>query len=470
MRKNKLILVKKMAVILFVAAFILPANISAATFDQNYILSDNELVNKSAMSLSRIQSFLEEKGSLGGYKFTDPWGVEKSAAQIIYDAAQYWGINPQYLLVRMQIEQSLITDPTISQRQLDWATGYGVCDSCSTSDPNVIKYKGYFNQVNWAARALQGDKYLGGLATRGTTISGWAPGITKIITDTFGTFEVTPFNNATAAMYTYTPHVYNANYNLWYYMNKWFQKNYPDGSLLQVAGEQGVWLIKNGERRPFYSRTALLSRFDISKIIQVSKSDIEAYDIGTPIRFANYSLVRSIESGRTYLIDGDNKRYIESPEVFRAIGFNPEEVIDASDVEIDDYSNGQNINNASIYPTGVLLQSKENGGISYVENGVRHSIYSPQILNSQFSNRVPVVVEQSTIDKYPRGADIKFKDGELITSPGYRSVFVISNGYRRPIDSADTFNTLGYKWNQIIHTTDKSVQLHPLGDFVSLEP
>jgi len=181
-------------------------------------------------------------------------------------------------------------------------------------------------------------------------------------------------------------------------------------------------------------------------------------------------LLQSIESDRVYLIDGDYKRYIESPEVFRAIGFNPEEVIHASDAEINEYLDGVNINSSSIHPTGVLLQSQETGGISYVENGVRHSIYSPQILQSQFSRRVPVVVEQTTIDEYPRGADIKFKDGEIITSPNYRSVFVISNSQRRPIDSADTLNSLGYQCDQIIHTTDKTVSLHPLGEFITSEP
>ncbi len=463
MQKNKLKLVKKLTIIAFVLLFGFPTFAMGATFDKNYILSNNELTDKNSLSINRIQTFLDDKGALGGVRITDPWGTVKTAAQIIYDAGQYWGISPQYLLVRMQIEQSLITDPTISQRQLDFATGYGCPDSTGCS----ATYLGFFNQVNWAARALQGDNYLGGLATRGTTISGWAPGITKTTLDGY---EVTPANNATACMYTYTPHVYNGNYNLWYYTNKWFQKNYPDGSLLQVSGEPGVWLIQNGMKRPFYSKTALTSRFDVSKIIQVSKSDIDVYEKGVPIRFQNYSLLKSVESGRVYLIDGDTKRYIESPEVFRLIGFNPEEIINASDVEIDDYTDGININANSIYPTGVLLQSKENGGISYVENGIRHSIFSREILRSQFSTRVPVVVEQSTIDSYQRGDNIKFKDGELITSPEYRSVFVISNGLRRPIDSADTFNSLGYKWNQIIHTTDKAVSLHPLGEFITIEP
>ncbi len=460
---------KKLVIITLISLIAVPQITLALTFNPNFIISDNDLTNSSSMSVSRIQSFLDGKGTLGSYVTLDPWGNEKTAAQVISDAGSYWNISPEYLLVRMQIEQSLITDPTLAVKQYDWATGYGVCDSCSKSDPNVIKFKGFFNQVNWAARALQGDYYLGGLATRGTTISGWAPGITKTITDTFGTFEVTPVNNATAVMYTYTPHVYNANYNVWYYWNKWFTKNYPDGSLLQAEGDSGVFLIQQNKKRPFYSRTALVTRFDISKIIIVSPSDLEAYETGRPIRFPNYSLIRSTDSGRVFLIDGDNRRYIESPEVFRQIGFNPEEIVEATESELSDYIWGDNININSIYPTGVLLQSKENGGISYVENGVRHSIWSKEIYQSRFSNKSPVVVEQATIDQYDRGDNILFQDGELVTSSGTHSVFIISNGKRRPIASADAFNSLGFKWSNLIRTTDKALFIHPLGESIGLK-
>ncbi|XOU94948.1 MAG: hypothetical protein ACNFW9_02660 [Candidatus Kerfeldbacteria bacterium] len=460
---------KKIVIISFISLLITPQLTMALTFNPNFIMSDNDLVNSTSMSVNRIQSFLDSKGALGSYVTLDPWGNQKTAAQIISDAGTYWGISPEYLMVRMQIEQSLITDPTLIERQYDWATGYGVCDSCSTSDPNVIKYKGFFNQVNWAARALKGDYYLGGLATRGTTISGWAPGITKTISDTFGTFAVTPVNDATAVMYTYTPHVYNGNFNIWTYWNRWFTKNYPDGSLLQAEGDSGVFLIQLGKKRPFYSRSALVTRFDVSKIILVSPTDLDAYETGKPIRFPNYSLIRSTDSGRVFLIDGDNRRYIESPEVFRQIGFNPEEIIEATDSELNDYTWGDNITINSIHPTGILLQSQENGGISYVENGIRHSIWSREIFQSRFANRKPVVVEQTTIDQYEQGDNILFRDGELVTSPGTRSVFIISNGQRRPVASADAFNSLSFEWSNLITTTDKALSIHPLGESIGLE-
>ncbi len=457
---------KRTIYIVLALLLIAPQAAMAADFDKNYILTDTDLENADAMSVNRIQRFLEAKNSgLATYSTSDPNGDQKSAAQILYDAGQFWTINPQYLLVRMQIEQSLTTATNPTQAQLDWATGYAVCDSCSKTDPRVAQYRGFFNQVNWGARKIR-TSYLTDLENNGMTFTGWGPGITKTTGDGY---QVTPVNDATAALYTYTPYVYNANYNIWSFWNQWFTKFYPDGTLLQVEGENGVYLIQNGKKRAFLSKSALVSRFDQTRIIFVSRSDIELYEDGAPIRFQNYSLIRSTATGRVFLIDGDERRYIESPEVFRLIGFNPEEIIDATEDELSPYTFGPNITIESIYPTGVLLQSKETGGISYVENGIRQSIWSREILESRFSNRIPVVVEQTSIEQYEKGDPIKFNDGELITSPNSRGVYVISNGERRGIASKDTFDSLGFKWENIIWTSDKALEIHTLGDPVSVE-
>ncbi len=447
-------------------ALILPQPVLAATFNRNLILTDNELENANTITVSQIQKFLQNQGSgLANYKTTDVNGTVKSAAQIIYDAGQYWRINPQYLLVRLQVEQSLITTSSPTQRQLDWATGFGVCDSCSKDDPAIQKYKGFFNQVNWAARRFR-ESYLPDLSSKGYTFTGWGVGITKTSGDGYA---VIPASKATAGLYTYTPYVYNANYNVWRLFNQWFTRSYPDGSLLQVQGERGVYLIQNGKKRPFLTRSAFFSRFDPSRIIQVSSTVIDLYPTGDPIKFANYSLVRSTSTGRVWLIDGNSKRLIESPDIFRKIGFNPEEVENAPESDLAYYTVGANINMSSIYPTGVLLQSKQTGGISYVESGIRHSIWSKEILQNRFANRTPVVVDDSSITQFAKGDPIMFKDGELITSPGSRGVYFISNGKRRGISSAEVFNALGLRWDNIIWTTDAALNIHPLGDPLTLD-
>lgn len=467
---------KKIVAIISLCCLIAPQLAMAATFNPNYILSDNDLTNPNAMTVNQIQKFLDSKGGLGAYKTTDPWGNEKSAAQIIFDAGAYWRINPQYLMVRMQIEQSLVTMASPSQTRLDWATGYGCPDStgCGTD------YKGFFNQVNWAARILtstelntQGNPrgYLPHIDKLGYTISGWGPGITKTVVDLNGTVTtvVTPVNKATAALYTYTPHAYNGNYNIWYYWSQWFTKNFPDGSLLQVQGQAGVYLIQNGKKRPFLSRTALVSRYDPARILQVSESDVSLYEDGAPIKFANYSLVRDLSDNRTYLLDGDQKRYIESPAVFREIGFNPEEIISVQSSELTSYAEGANINMQSVFPTGVLLQSKQTGGIAYVQDGVMHPIMSREILRNRFANRNIVVVDQSTLDQYPKQDPVKFADGTLVVSPNSNGVWVISNGTRRGITSKQVFDTLGYKWINIVRTNDTALlTVHPEGEPISM--
>ncbi len=453
---------KKLFASITILLLLAPSIVQAASFSPHLIISDADL-QSAGMSVERIQRFLDDKGNLGSIRADDPWGNTKTAAQIIYDAAKHWRISPQYLMVRMQIEQSLITG-SVTQRRLDWATGYGVCDGCSKDDPRIQQYQGFFNQVNWAARKVR-QSYLTDLENKGMTFTGWGPGITKRTGDNF---DVTPANNATAALYTYTPYVYNANYNIWRFWNDWFTKQYPDGSLLQVHGEPGVYLIQDGKKRAFTSRTALVTRYDPSRIIQVSLSDIDAYENGQPFKFANYSLVRSAQSGRVFLIDGNERRYIESPEVFRKIGFNPEEIIVVNESELSPYDFGTNINMQSIHPTGVLLQSKETGGITYVENGIRHSIWSREILQNRYSHLTPVIVEQSTIDQYSKGDPVKFKDGELITSPGSRGVYFISNGYKRGIANKDTFDGLGFRWENITWTSDEAVRIHPTGEPIDL--
>ena len=110
-------------------------------FNPDYIISDQQLQNYDSMDAKAIQIFLEERGSyLAEYKTKNKQGDTANAAKIIYNAAQKHKINPKYLLVKLQKEQSLITDPNPDQRQLNWATGYGVCDSCTLSDVGVQQH------------------------------------------------------------------------------------------------------------------------------------------------------------------------------------------------------------------------------------------------------------------------------------------------------------------------------------------
>jgi hypothetical protein len=234
------------------------------------------------MTLQNIQTFLNTKpGALKNYKEIIN-GVENSASQIIFDAAQTNKINPEFLLTLLQKEQSLIEDPTPSQAQLDWATGYSRCDGCN----GVPAYKGFSKQVfNAASRFRQ---YLD------------SPEKFKVIANqpyiTLDGIMITPNNQATASLYIYNPwqggtetngRYVGANYNFYKIWDKYFHTIFPDDTLLKERDSDKYWLIKYGARQTFVAPEVLASLYstDIiqkSQVIPIRKIS-RYYTAGDPI-------------------------------------------------------------------------------------------------------------------------------------------------------------------------------------------
>jgi hypothetical protein len=211
-----------------------------------------------------------------------------------------------------------------------------------------------------------------------------------------------------------------------------------------------------------------MTRFADAKIIEVSKNDLQRYEIGYPIKYANYSLLKSL-TGKIYLIVNDEKKEIESAEVFRTIGYNEDEVIAVTDEELSYYEDGRKITLDSVYPQGALLQDKTTGGVYYVEDGIKYPIWTKDILNINYKNYKLTKVSSAELDKYVTAANgVKLKDGTLIKLAADSKVYVISNGQRRWLANESTFNQLGYNWSDIITVNDKVFSLHPQGDDLDL--
>ena len=150
-----------------------------AGFDAGYIMSDYQMSNYNSMNEAQIQAFLNSKNSCGnrdyGYYlalsakpgYVWHWadghfvclseerfgnndneiGWGETAAHIIWQAAQDYRINPQVLIVNLQKETSLITDPIPNNSDYRKAMGYGCPDTAACSS----RYYGFKNQVRNAA-------------------------------------------------------------------------------------------------------------------------------------------------------------------------------------------------------------------------------------------------------------------------------------------------------------------------------
>ncbi len=216
----------------------------AASFNPNNLIDDATFQARDAMSSADIQAFLARKGSgLANYSENG-----RSAAQIIYDAAHGAGeasgtfagrnivsrINPQVLLVTLQKEQGLITEANPSNAKLECAMGYGVNDStgCVKALNAHPSWRGFTKQVEFAAWQLQWNYERSVLSQ----FNDFKAGGQQTFNDYNGAHSVTFNNQATAALYRYTPHVYNGNYNFFTFMQQYFnslaaawagQSNYP---------------------------------------------------------------------------------------------------------------------------------------------------------------------------------------------------------------------------------------------------
>jgi hypothetical protein len=232
---------------------------AASGFIAGNIIDDNIFTNKSSMSASAIQSFLN-----GKVPTCDTWGTQpsefgggtrrqwaeargysapftclkdysengQSAARIIYNIAQQYSINPQVLIVLLQKEQSLVTDTWPLSSQYKTATGYG----CPDTAPCDSQYFGLTNQLTWAAKMyraiLNNSPTWFTPYTLGTNYIQYSPDANC------GGSNVYIQNRSTQALYNYTPYQPNSaalnagwgtapcgsygNRNFYLYFTSWF--------------------------------------------------------------------------------------------------------------------------------------------------------------------------------------------------------------------------------------------------------
>lgn len=455
---------KSLFFIVLIITILLPQSLLAAgTFNKNFILDDAEFFNSNGMTLAEVQRFLESRHSaLASYVTTDTDGALRPAAEIIWRTGLAFGINPKFFLVLLQKEQGLVDTRRLTQYQLDWATGYARCDSCSQDHPDIQDVKGLSPQIYLAGQWIN-KKYLPDLLAKGKTSAGFGPKINKKIDRRV---IVKPANLATAILYTYTPHI-AGNKQFWAIWNKWFSPLYPDGSLLQDKKTGGVWLIDQGARRSFASKTALTTRFDQKKIVQVDSDDLERYPIGEQIKFANYSLLK-LPDGKMYLVAGNTRREVISKEVMKAIGYLPEELVSATKNDIATLNEGQPITDAHSFPLGALFQDIKTGGVFFVLDGIRHPITDKQILNLYFKGRIIKKSTAAELAKFIAGEPTGFKNGEIVGYKKSGQMYLISNSLRRPV-TKETLQSLGFDPTLVVWTSEKLLALHQIGEVINFD-
>lgn len=217
-------------------------SVAEAKYSSSNLISNAVFTNTKTMTAPQIQSFLNSKG---GGMAKKSWNG-KRASDIIYQASQDWGINPQVILATLQKEQSLVTDPSPSTTQYRSAMGYG----CPDQEKCKSEYGAFESQVvngTWQLRfnyerANRNNSWYNPATTypcrSGDTDNNPPFYNNGLFTGNKVTFSstggrpnktITIANAATASLYCYTPHVgplsetgYSGSYNFVTNFESWF--------------------------------------------------------------------------------------------------------------------------------------------------------------------------------------------------------------------------------------------------------
>jgi D-alanyl-D-alanine carboxypeptidase len=426
-------------------------------FNPNYLISDEEMQFAGSMTRADIQAFLDDYNSyLADFRADDLDGTRRLASDIIYRAAQEHKINPKYLLVKLQKEQSLITATSPTQKQLNGATGYGITDGCGWSCSSYLNNKGFGKQVDSAAGIIRWyyDR---------VNIEPWIkrPGQSTIIDGQL----VVPENYATAFLYTYTPHI-QGNKNFWILWNKWFGQVFPDGTLARGYTDANVYLIQDGEKRKIKSMAVLMTRFDPKMIIKIPDSELNNIPDGSKIALPNYSILK--QGTKYYLVDFDTIRPFANYDVIKSFGYHPDEIINVTTADIKGYRVGALIKNTTYNPTGRLVRTIETKKLYYIKDNKYYPITDEQIAKINFPNLLEENINITEMQDYAMGEITKFKNGTLIGITGSNKIYVIENNKKRHIASEDVYNAYGWDWNNIVWTDQITGINHSTGQPIYL--
>ena len=431
-------------------------------FNPSMIIPDEAFADVGTFgSAAGIQHFLELKGSVLAnttpeflIKLKEPdtltkVGLEdlqpnlsrlRTAAELIYDAGTKWGLNPQVILVTLHKEQSLIGGTYSSdsdlQRALDRAMGFGCPDYEGCGEIFV----GFYKQI-FGAFDTENNRWLGASASlmrsfraeidgvrvgRGPMVdsSGRTFGRPVVRTARVGdsiTFDntmggysgisqqqtVTLGNFATAALYRYTPHVFNGNYNFWKFYTAWFK--YPNGTVITLAAGSIQYVVDNGTKRPFSAFVAQQRKIKIDSIIVVSQTELDSYPLEKQMPPLDGTLIKGDLSPMMYLV-GDSVKHPISDPVFAQRQLSAVSLITLPQAEVDAYATGS-------YETpvnGTLILGELNATVYIIDGGLKRPISGTIFAARKLSFRNIMRLSDVEITSMPSGPFLTPPDQVMI--------------------------------------------------------
>ncbi len=482
----------------------LPFSVLAQGVDPAF--NPNQLITDTAFSDTQtfggpagIQKFLEAKGSplanvsvgfLARLKepnitilkqaLDDPepnLGRLRTAAELIWDASQSTGINPQVILATMEKEESLVDGQFSSDGALQTAIDHAMGFNCGDNVGCWDLFPGFYYQL-FGNLDSNGNRYLGAAKSlmksfataggRGPSYNGSVSqvGQTIVLQNTLGGYDnilpqqnVTLQNKATAALYRYTPHIFNGNYNFWKFFTAWFK--YPNGTLLKLAGAVDTYIIQNGLKQLVPPFVATARALNLNNAITISPNEFTDYQTDQPFGPTDGTIVQVSGASAKYVFIA-NVRHQASDLVINQRGLDPYAALTVTPAEAALFTTG------SVLPPkdGTIVRGQAQPAVYLVNNGEIQMYSAFTFSQNKIKPKQIVIVPDSEIGTYTQNGFVPPLDQTLIKATNSNTVYLTENGQKKPL-TADLFKNRGFSFKQVAGISPDEVNALPLGNYAT---
>jgi len=176
-----------------------------------------------------------------------------------------------------------------------------------------------------------------------------------------------------------------------------------------------------------------------------------------------YGMLLQGSNDNVYLYTNFQKRLFPSAGVFLSHGYAWNQIIRVSDQYLAQLDTGLPMT----FREGTLVTGADKT-VYWVEHGQKRPIKSAEIfegLGLRWENVLTVPPE--VLDSLETGPEInsleRHPDGALLKTAGDETVFRLENGQKRPFNTVQAFLSWGHTWEQVVTVGPGELQLYPTG-------
>jgi hypothetical protein len=162
------------------------------------------------------------------------------------------------------------------------------------------------------------------------------------------------------------------------------------------------------------------------------------------------------------MMQNNVRQPITSPAVFESYGLNWGQVRRATDFELSIIPESGAFNRVKQYVGGSIIGASSGPVYRVANDGSLQYISSPKIFASQgYSWDSVLRLPDNVVNQYTRSGRVGFGNGTLISYNG--GVYWIENGLKRPVPSPAIFNARGFKWSNVMAVSQDEFNSNAMG-------